>query len=172
MVHSNGSRHQKCKNSTESKRTTVNKNIEIIINFRKHLLTNIDALNIEQLNFVPPNFNNNIVWNIGHLNAVLQLFCYKNSGLPLKIEEKYFLPFLSGTKPTDFINENEIKTIKQQLVKSPEELSIDLENGLFEKYKKVERIEKVYNIQVETINDAINYLTHHEGIHFPCYYYT
>ncbi len=144
----------------------MNKNIEIILNFRKHLLTKIDLLNVEQLNLVPTNFNNNIVWNMRHLNAVLQVLCYKSPGLPTKIDEKYFYPFLSGTKPSGFIIADEIQTIKQQSIKTVEELNTDLENGLFEKYNKVKRIEKVYNIQVETINDAIDYVTHHEGIHF------
>ncbi len=144
----------------------MNKNIEIILNFRKHLLNQIDSLTVEQLNLIPENFNNNIVWNMGHLNAALQVICYKSSGLPIKIGESYFRPFLSGTKPSDFIDENEIQTIKQEFIGTVEELNIDLENGLFKTYNKVERIEKVYNIQIETINDAIDYVTHHEGIHF------
>ena len=143
----------------------MNKNVEIIINFRKYLLNNIDLLNAEQLNHIPENFNNNIIWNIGHLNAVLQALCYKSSGLPIKTEEKYYHPFLSGTKPSGLIDETEIKTIKQQFIKTVEELNTDLQNGLFKTYIKVARIEKVYNIQVETINDALDYVTHHEGIH-------
>lgn len=145
---------------------SMNKNLEIILNFRKYLLIKIDTLHAEQLNYIPASFNNNIIWNLGHLNAVLQGLCYKNSGLPIKLEEKYFYPFLAGTKPVDFISENEIISIKKHLITSVEQLQTDLEKNLFKQYHKSEKIEQVYNIQLTSINDAIYYITHHEGIHF------
>lgn len=144
----------------------MKKNVEIILNFRKYLLNKIESLNTEQLNFIPEGFNNNIVWNLAHINSVFQALCYKSSGLPINIEEKYFNPFLPGTVPSAFIEENDIDYIKQQFTIMAEKLHMDLEKGLFEKYNKVEKIEKVYNIHVETVDDAINYLIHHEGIHF------
>lgn len=144
----------------------MTKNIEIILSFRKQLLTKIGSVSAEQLNVIPKNFNNNIIWNLGHMNTVLQALCYRSSGLQIKMDEDDFKQFMSGTKLSDFITESEIKTIKDQLVKSPEELQSDLENGLFKTYNKVERIEKVYGINVETINDALDYVTFHDGIHY------
>ena len=144
----------------------MHKNIDLILNFREYLLTKIDAFSAEELNYIPENFNNNIIWNIGHLNAVLQALCYRSSGLPIPLEEKYFYPFLPGTKPADFIPENEITIIKQQLVTVVQQLDMDLGNGLFKQYHKSEKIEQIYHIQLNDINDAIHYITHHEGIHF------
>lgn len=144
----------------------MQKNIDLIFNFRKYLLAKIDSFSAEELNYIPENFNNNIIWNLGHLNAVLQALCYRNSGLPIPLEEKYFYPFLPGTKPSDFIDENEINIIKQQFITTVQQIQIDLENGLFKQYNKPEKIEQIYNIQLISISDAIDYITHHEGIHF------
>jgi hypothetical protein len=144
----------------------MNKNIEIIFGFRRFLLSKIETLTVEQLNMIPEHFNNNIIWNIGHMTAVVNGLCYRNSGLPAVIDENYIHPFLSGTKPKEFINEYEINIMKQQFINIVSRLNTDLESGVFEHYKKAEKIEEVFGIKVETVSDAIKYLTLHDGIHF------
>jgi hypothetical protein len=144
----------------------MNKNIDIIHQFRTHLLAKIDSLTIEQLNCIPTGFANNIAWNLGHLNGVLQALCYQCSGLPITIDERHFHPFLPGTAPADSIGEDEVQLIKQQLIETVVDLRKDLENGRFQAYTKVEKIQKVYNINIATIYDALDYVTHHEGIHY------
>lgn len=144
----------------------MNKSIEIILNFRKLLLLRIEPLTEEQLNLIPSGFSNNIIWNLGHMNAVLQALCYRNSKLPLTVENNSFLPFLPGTKPEESLNSNSIKLIKQQFIDSVNQLDKDLQTGVFKEYERSERIEKVYNIKVETVSDALKYVTHHDGIHF------
>lgn len=143
----------------------MSKNLEIILSFRKKLLAKTEALSAEQLNKIPEGFGNNIIWNLAHMDAVLQALCYRNSGLPFTVDEKYVLPFLPGTKPGDFIPAAEIEIIKAQFISNVEQVNADLDKGVFKIYQKVERIEKVYNIRVETIYDALSYATHHEGIH-------
>ncbi|WP_207431314.1 DinB family protein [Sabulibacter ruber] len=144
----------------------MDKNIEIILNFRKYVLAQIESLDAEQLNFIPANFTNNIIWNVGHINAVLQALCYRYSGLPIKTDEKYFHPFLPGTKPDGFLDSNEIQLIKRQAIETVHQLKTDLENGSFKQYTKVEKIETVYGITVASIQDTLKYVTHHEGIHY------
>jgi len=144
----------------------MDKSLEIIINFRKFLLAKIETLTVEQLNTIPEHFSNNIIWNVAHMNAVLQALCYANSGLPILVDENYFHPFLPGTKPVNVISENKVNNIKEQFITSLSQLNKDLDLGLFRTYKKAEKIEKVYNINVETIDDAIKYVTHHDGSHY------
>ncbi|HLG39364.1 MAG TPA: DinB family protein [Chitinophagaceae bacterium] len=49
-----------------------------------------DKYNLEQLNIVPDKFNNNLVWNIGHIIAAQQSLVYKTSNLPMHITDEYF----------------------------------------------------------------------------------
>ena len=142
------------------------KSLEIILNFRKYILKNINSLSVEELNAIPDAFNNNIIWNIGHMNAVLNALCYRTAGLPVLIDQEYFLPYLPGTKPQGPVKEDEILTLKEAFLKNAEQLQNDLTIRSFQNYVKVEKIETVYNIKIESIEDAIKYITHHEGIHF------
>ena len=144
----------------------MNKSLEIILNFRRILLSRIESLTTEQLNAIPVSYNNNIIWNLAHMNAVMQNLCYTCSGLPITIDEKYFQRFMPLTKPEGFIGDAEVLVIKTELISSVEKLNKDLEDGIFQSYTEVERIRRVYNIGVSSIDDAIRYTTHHEGIHF------
>ena len=38
--------------------------------------------------------------------------CYVRSGLPVTVEDKYFTPYISGTKPIEFVKEEDVEAIK------------------------------------------------------------
>ena len=48
---------------------------------RNNIINAIEGLSLEELNTVPKGFNNNVIWNVGHVVATQQLLCYKFSGL-------------------------------------------------------------------------------------------
>jgi len=143
----------------------MNKQLEKIKNFRLFVLKQISSLTNEQLNTIPGGYNNNIIWNLGHLVSATQAICYKRARLPVTIDDKYFSPFLPTTKPGNFINSEEINIIKELLISTINTLNTDLENNLFSNYTKSERIEQVYGIDVSNIDDAIEFLLYHEGFH-------
>jgi hypothetical protein len=100
----------------------MNTKIENIKSFRLFLLEQIDYLTTKQLNEIPEGFNNNVIWNLGHLICVQQNMCYVKAGLSIAVDDKYFSPFLSGTKPESFIHEQEIKNIKEVFISSIDKL--------------------------------------------------
>ena len=137
--------------------------IEKLKNARKFLLTLIEDLNTEQLNQTPTGFNNNIIWNLAHLVAVQQAVCYKRSGLQPIVQDKYVTPFLPGTKPNGFIENDEVETIKILLISSLDEFESDYKKGFFTTYTPfVTR----YGVALDNIDDAVNFLPFHEGLHF------
>lgn len=139
--------------------------IEKIRNFRLYLLKEVEGLTKHQLNFVPPGFNNNIIWNLGHLTAAMQNVCYSKSGLPMTVPEEYITPFLSGSIPNAELELDEINNVKQYFLESADELASDLEKKIFSNYAPAAMIEKVYGVQVLNIDDALEYLLYHEGYH-------
>jgi len=143
----------------------MNKQLEKIKNFRLFVLKQISSLTNEQLNTIPGGYNNNIIWNLGHLVSATQAICYKRARLPVTIDDKYFTPFLPTTKPGNFVNSEEINIIKELLICTINTLNTDLENKLFSNYTKSERIEEVYGINVSNIDDAVEFLLYHEGFH-------
>jgi DinB family protein len=109
----------------------MNKRIELIRNPRRLLLEIIKDLSVEQLNEIPAGFNNNIIWNIGHLIAAQEGVCYRRSGLELKTGENFFQSYKPGSKPEGFADEIEVDRIKSLLFSTLDELEADYDAGIF-----------------------------------------
>ncbi|MBC7887461.1 MAG: DinB family protein [Ferruginibacter sp.] len=48
----------------------------------------VAELSVEDLNFIPGGFNNNIAWHLGHIISVQQSLCYGLSRLSFKFQKK------------------------------------------------------------------------------------
>jgi hypothetical protein len=138
------------------------KSIETVQATRTLFLALMDGLSIDKLNEIPEGFNNNIIWNFGHVIVSQQILCYKLAGLPLKIGEAYISKYSKGTKPASFIDENEWAFLKQQSTHLLEELITDIEKGLLDNYTSYTTS---FGVPLNSIEDAVKFLTMHEGLH-------
>lgn len=146
----------------------MNKNLDKIKNFRLYLLKQIENLTEDQLNYIPSGYNNNIIWNLAHVVAAQQNMCYVRAGLPVAIEDKYFTPYMPGTKPSAFVSEEDVKAIKDLLIVSMDTLQSDLDQNKFVNYSPSVMIPKVYGFGIANIEEALEYLLYHEGYHSGC----
>lgn len=146
----------------------MDKRTEKIKNFRLYLLKQVESLTAEQLNHIPSGYSNNIVWNLGHLIAAEQNMCYVRAGLPVSVADKYFSPYISGTKPGAFVDDQDIETIKELLIVSVDKLQSDLDRKIFANYSPSVMIPKVFGFEVANIDEALEYLLYHEGYHSGC----
>lgn len=133
-----------------------------IKNTRIFIIELVKDLSIEQLNKIPTGFNNNIIWNIAHLTAAQQNMCYVRSGLAVTVKEEHFSAFLSGTKPDKFIEKQEINSIFDALLNSMDRLAADYSSNIFLKF---DPWDKRYGMKLNSIEDAINFIPFHEGMH-------
>ena len=143
----------------------MTKTIEFIRTPRKLLIGMIEGLSTEQLNQIPVGFNNNIIWNMGHLIAAQEGVCYKRSGLELKTDEAFFQAYRPGTKPEGFVGIDEVERIKTLLFSTLDELEADYDAGIFKNYTSVVTR---YGVELTNVEDAINFLPFHEGLHIGC----
>ena len=143
----------------------MNKKIEKLKNFRIFLLKQLSSLTTGQLNTIPAGYTNNIIWNLGHLICAQQNLCYVRSGLPITVDDKYFSPYMPGTKPEGFIDEQDIKSIKELFITSIDQLQSDFDQRIFKNYSPSVMIPKVYGFEVNNMDEAIDYLLYHEGFH-------
>ncbi len=134
-------------------------NIKIV---RTSLLRLVEDLTTEQLNEIPQGFNNNIIWNLAHLTATQQRICYLRSGLQPIVQEKYIEPFKPDTKPEGFIDSSEVEVLKNLMLSTIDELLSDYKKDFFTSYTP---ILTRYGVELTNINDAINFLLYHEGLH-------
>lgn len=140
----------------------MKKSVEIINKTRRYLLELTDTLSIEQLNKVPEGFNNNIIWNLGHLIAAQQGVCYMRAGAGLKVEESFFQDYKPGSRPERFISQEEAGEVKRLLISTLDQFEEDYQAGIFLNYTPwVTR----YGVSIPDIDAAINFLPFHEGLH-------
>lgn len=140
----------------------ISSTIEQIKTTRTYLLELIKDLSIDQLNKVPTGFNNNIIWNIAHLTAAQQGLCYFRSGLDFPVDIQYIKPYSVGTKPETFVTTATFATIKELMFSSLDQLLADYNERIFKTYTPVTTR---YNVEISNIDEAINFLPFHEGLH-------
>ncbi len=81
---------------------------------RANILELLNSLTVEQVNFIPDGFKNNIVWNAGHIHAAQQFLVYKLAGLGMDLTDEFFNRYISGS-PEMPIEKDEFESIKLKL---------------------------------------------------------
>jgi hypothetical protein len=140
----------------------MRKSIEIILKPRLMVLNGIKDLTADQLNLVPQGFNNNIIWNLAHMISAQQGICYTRAGLPIVTDDKFYTPYRPDTKPTGFVEEEDVATIKELFISTIEQLEADMDNAIFANYPT---FTTRYGLELDSIDTAVAFLPFHEGLH-------
>ncbi|WP_316792110.1 DinB family protein [Pedobacter frigoris] len=139
--------------------------LAIIRQTRKNFTQLIEASSLEELNEVPAGFNNNMIWNFGHIIVSQQLLCYKLAGIEPKIDKALISDYQKGTKPERFIEQAEIETLKNLMVSTIDVLETDLKNNIFTSYHG---FMTSYGVQLNNTNDAFQFFPVHDAFHYGC----
>ncbi len=126
------------------------------------ILKAVEGLTIAQLNKIPAGFNNNIIWNLGHMIAAQQGVCYKRAGITAIIDDVFWNTFRPDTKPERFFDEDDLAKIKELFISTIDQLEIDLANNLFPNYGTWTTR---YGTELTSIQEAVNFIPFHEGFH-------
>jgi hypothetical protein len=140
----------------------MEKSTEIIKETRIRFLNLMNDLSLESLNKVPLNFNNNIVWNFGHIIVSQQVLCYQTSNIPLKIGVEYVSKYAKGTKPHFFVTKEEFEFLKTHALDTVDELETDFRSNRFNNFKP---FTTSFGVRLNDITDAIKYVSTHETLH-------
>jgi hypothetical protein len=136
--------------------------LDTIRKTRRYLLHLVAELNNEELNEVPAGFNNNIIWNLGHMVAAQQGICYLRAGLPAKTEDAFFAAYRPGSKPEGKVDDAAVARIKELMSATLDQLEQDYANGLWAQYPAWSTR---YGVEINSIESAIDFLKFHEGLH-------
>lgn len=139
----------------------MNKTIDNLRKTRQAALAMTESLTAEQLNKIPQGFNNNIIWNLGHLVAAQEGVCYKRSGMPTNVSDDFFERYRPGSKPEQVVSDEEIALIRGLLISSLDQLEADHAAGKLVMNPWTTR----YGVDINTIDEGINFLPFHEGLH-------
>ena len=117
---------------------------------------------LEKLNKIPEGFNNNLIWNIGHIIVVEQMLVYKLSGLPMMISDEMVEKYKKGTKPERDATQIEIDEIKSLLFKTIAQTKVDFDNKIYKNYSEYPTST---GFVIKNALDAMAFNYFHEGLH-------
>jgi hypothetical protein len=135
---------------------------EITESSRKLLYRLIENLTLEQLNMIPTGFNNNIIWNIGHIIVVQQMLVYNLSGLQMKTSADFVSRYKKGTRPTELVSEAEVLLIKGLLFSTIAQTQTDFEQNIFKDFTEYT---VMTGFVIKNANDALAFNYYHEALH-------
>jgi hypothetical protein len=129
---------------------------------RKLYLDFFDRYSLDQLNKIPDGFNNNLIWNIGHVIVAQQSLIYRGSNLPMYISDELVNLYKPGTKPTRAITQAEVDELKDLLISLIAKTEEDVQNGIFIAYNERTTFT---GFHLASVKDALEFNNYHEGIH-------
>ncbi|MEO1518005.1 MAG: DinB family protein [Bacteroidota bacterium] len=129
---------------------------------RQNAIRLVADCNMDQLNHIPAGFNNNLIWNLGHMLVTQQLLCYRLSQTPCLVEDEMIARYRKGTRPEGRIEEEEWTFIRQQLISSVGAMTQDHASGRFGPYKSYSTS---YGVTLDSIDEAIHFNNMHEAMH-------
>ena len=123
----------------------------------------LSGYTLDQLNTIPEGFNNNLIWNIGHIIVAQQMLVYKLSGLPMMISDDLVEKYKKGTKPEHIATQAEVDEIKSLLFETIHQTKVDYDNKIFKNY--TEYTTSTGNHVLRNAEDAMAFSNFHEGLH-------
>jgi hypothetical protein len=136
--------------------------IETTMKSRKMILELLQNHTLEQLNKVPEGFNNNLIWNVGHIIVAQQVLVYKLSVLPMLISHEMVEKYKNGSRPEQEVTQEEFDEIKNLLLDTINKTSADYSNGIFREYNEYTTS---IGFNLKNTEEAIVYNNFHEGLH-------
>ena len=141
----------------------LNASIFDMIRFtRKSLVHYLDKYSLAQLNEIPQGFNNNLVWNIGHIIAVQESLTYGLSGLRWTAPKELVKGYAKGTRPDVPVDQQFVDFLKKECIDSIDRLQENYQAGVFKEYKE---LQVATGAVLRNIDDAIQFNFFHEGLH-------
>ncbi|WP_203256481.1 DinB family protein [Hyunsoonleella ulvae] len=137
---------------------------QVLNNTRSILKQIIENNTLEDLNKVPQGFNNNIIWNIGHVLVSEQLLAYKLSGLDTSLTDEMINTYRKDSKPKGNISQTEIDEIKSLLLPTIEKTKKDYNDTIFKNYNAY-TVSTTGNT-LNNIDEALQFIVIHEGLHY------
>ncbi|MEM9984988.1 MAG: DinB family protein [Bacteroidota bacterium] len=136
--------------------------LSLLLQTRKNLVQRLAGFSLEQLNHIPQGFNNNLIWNLGHVLITQRLLTYGRSGLPLDVEPALVDAYRKGSKPNGDATADELNFFLQALEPAVHQLQADYVSGKFDKFQPYATS---YGYQLDSVEDALRFNNAHEAMH-------
>ena len=129
---------------------------------RANIRNIMNGLSLEQMNTIPAGFNNNILWNAGHVVATSLLLTYSLSGLEVPMGTDLIPRFRKGTRPEGLYSEADLQYILGLLDSTLTRLEQDYQAGIFQGFRAYQTS---FGVELTSVEDGIQFNVVHEAMH-------
>ena len=136
--------------------------VEMLKQTRRLIYYVTRSLSPAQAAYIPPGFDNNIVWNVGHIIVIQQLYCYMLTGNERLVSEDFYAMYDAGTSPVDWNSEPDLQTLLPLLRDHGQQLEADIASG---KVAHFEPFASSSGVTINTLEEALIFNSFHEGLH-------
>ena len=135
---------------------------DILKKNREYLLQLTNEYCFDDLNKIPHNFSNSIIWNMGHLLVTEKILLYGLSALEIPIITNEMIEFFKkGTHPKKY-ELNLWENIKDNFISSIDRTESDFNRGIFINFTEYTTS---IDVNLKNFEKTAQYIVLHEGIH-------
>lgn len=129
---------------------------------RQNVKNLISGFTDNQLHKIPKGFNNNLIWNYGHIIVVEHLLTIGLGNLPLQCDDDIINQFKKGSSPKEI----EITTSTETLLQLAEDLPKQTQAYYHQnKFTSFKTYPTSFGVTLNNIHDALAFNNIHEGLH-------
>ena len=137
--------------------------LKYIRRINENFIELMSDLTIEQLNEIPEGFNNNIIWNFGHIVNTTPALCYLRTGVDTTFQVPLLTKYNRGTKPDEVVSKEEFEELKALAFSYLDKIEKDYAAGVFAKITPFATI--TFKYEMETIDELLTCITAHTSMH-------
>ncbi len=141
----------------------MNQSFETLRSLRNNFLKLLEGHSLATLNLIPGGFNNNLIWNLGHVLVTQQLLVYVPAGQPMHIEDALIEKYRRGTKPDGKATLTELERLRHLAGTTIDLLEADLAAGILGNY---EGFTTGIGVKLTSAEEAIRFVPLHEALHY------
>lgn len=137
---------------------------KFILDARKAFIQLLDGLSVEEINQIPEGFNNNIIWNFGHIVVSTQTLCYVRTGITADTSAiNYLDAYKKGSKPSYSVTAEEVADLKALAISTIEKIEEDYKKGRFQHIQPYDTA--TYGATLHSFADVLITTVGHDNLH-------
>lgn len=132
---------------------------------RRPFIKLIEGLSEDELNYIPEGFNNNIIWNFGHIVVSTQTLAYVRTGILADATSvKYVEEFKKGSKPTRHYSIAEIEDLKNMALSTIDQLEQDF---IVDRFTEITPYStETFGVEMHSIEEILLMSLSHDMLHY------